>query len=76
MNIGLTYGAFFPKLEEQANKQGYTLGDKADHFQHLRECVISLGMAGILTNYQADKCLQRLHKKVVNELQPIASECN
>ena len=68
MNVGFSYGFFGDKLETQANKQGFTLGDKADFAEQLRDALNILRIESILTDSQCDKAYPRLQKFVVKNL--------
>lgn len=72
--VGFHYGALGPSLEEQANKQGFTLKDKAEKLEKLRECITRLMFAGILTDSEVTKAYNKLQKKVVKSLKPLESE--
>lgn len=69
--IGFRYGIICDDLEKQANEQGYTLGDNIELAEKLRKSYNMLCIHGILTDSQADKCLPKLHKKVVKMLKPL-----
>lgn len=69
--IGFRHGFLSPSYEEQANEQGYTLGDQAEKYQKLGKYVLELSIFGIITDGETDKALQRLQKKFVKELKPL-----
>jgi hypothetical protein len=37
--VGFSYGVLYGTLEKQANEQGYTLGDKAEIFEEIRNSI-------------------------------------
>jgi len=74
MQIGFHYGALSDKLEKQANEQGYTLGNKAEHFENCKEAIIRLMFADILADSQIDKAYQKLNKQVTKALKPLKEE--
>lgn len=69
--IEFRHGFLSPSYEEQANEQGYTLGDQAEKYQKLGKYVLELRIFGIITDGETDKALQRLQKKFVKELKPL-----
>lgn len=66
--VGFGYGALCKPLEEQANEQGYTLGNKAERFENIREAIHTLTFGDILTDSQIDKSFQKLNKQVIKNL--------
>ena len=72
--VGFSY-AVFPSnsLEEQANKQGYTLGDDADTFEKIRKA-INMCMFHVATESQVTAMTKKLHNKVVKKLKPMDKE--
>lgn len=71
MEVTFSYSVSSNDIEKQANKQGFTLGGKAKLFEELRHSINLLGFQGILTNSEVDKAFKRLHKQVINNLNPI-----
>lgn len=69
--VGFSYGAVADPLEQQANEQGYTLGEKAEHFEKCKEAIVRLMFADILTDSQRDKAYQKLNKQVAKVLKPL-----
>lgn len=65
--IGFSYGAFAESLEEQANKQGYTLGKDAEKYEKIRNAINMCGFH-VATESQIDSMLKKLQKKVVDSL--------
>lgn len=65
--VNFGYGALAPSLEEQANAQGFTLGDKAKHLEELRIARTRL-MFHVLTESQTKAITAKIHKLVVNAL--------
>jgi hypothetical protein len=66
--VKFSYGALAPKLEEQANEQGYTLGDKSKSFEKSKESILWLTFRNILTESQKNNAFARLHKQVMKQL--------
>ena len=69
--IGFSYGILNDDLEKQANKQGYTLGDKSETMEKLRFSANMVRMHGLVTDSQANGMYQKLQKKVVKELKEL-----
>ena len=65
--IGFSYGVFAESLEEQANKQGYTLGGSAERMESIRNAINMCGFH-VATESQVDSMLKKLQKKVVDSL--------
>lgn len=65
--VGFSYGVLFDTLEEQANDQGYTLGDNAETFEKIREA-INMCMFHVATDSQVSAMTKKLHNKVVKSL--------
>lgn len=68
--VSFGYGALVPTLEEQANKQGFTLGDKAEFVEELRKARTML-MFHVLTDSQTRAITQKIHKLVMKNLKPL-----
>jgi len=69
-NVGFSYGVMGDSLEEQANKQGYTLGKEAEKFEKIRES-INMCMFHVATESQTSAMTKKLHNKVIKALNPI-----
>jgi len=63
--IGFHHGALADSYEVQANQQGYTLGESADHLQALGDAAVLLWMEDCLTDSQYNKVLERIQKQLV-----------
>ena len=74
MKINLNYGALSAPLEEQANEQGFTLGEKAELFEKMAYGLVLNMIHGTLTHSQYEKAIQRLHNKVIKEVKLIDKE--
>lgn len=74
MQINLNYGALSAPLEEQANEQGFTLGEKAELFEKMAYGLVLNMIHGTLTHSQYEKAIQRLHNKVIKEVKLIDKE--
>jgi len=70
-NVGFSYGCLGDSLEEQANKQGYTLGEDADTFEKIRKA-INMCMFHVATDSQVSAMTKKLHNKVIKALTHIS----
>lgn len=68
------YGALSDPLEQQANEQGFTLGDKEKLLQDLNRSMIMCWIHGLCTDSQKDAMMNKLQKKVVKALKPLNEE--
>lgn len=73
ITVEFNYGALCDPYEEQANAQGFTLGDKAKLLQDLGHHIAMLWMYGLLTDSQYDEALKKLQKRLVKALKPIGA---
>lgn len=72
--VMFSYGALSDPLEQQANAQGFTLGDNAELLQKLNNAMILCWIHGLCTNSQQEAMLNKLHKKIMKVLKPINKE--
>ncbi len=68
------YGSVEDNLEEQANKQGLTLGNKAELFEELKNAWLLLRDNKALTEKQADIVSQKIHDQLLHSLKLIGNE--
>lgn len=68
--IEFRYGVLCDDLEKQANEKGYTLKN-ADLCEMLRKSINVLKVHRISTDIQTDMMFRRLHKRVVDSLEPL-----
>lgn len=69
--IGFSYGALSDTLEEQANKQGYTLGKDGEMLEKIKNARMLLIFKEILTDGQAEQTAKKIQSKVVKALSPL-----
>lgn len=74
MEVGFHYGALCEPLEVQANKQGFTLGDKKETIEELNHAMLMCWIHGLATDSQKDAMMKKMQKKVVKALKPLKSE--
>lgn len=63
MNVIFTHGALTLTYEEQAVRQGFTLGDKAEKAEELRNAILILLFNDVITDSQRWNAFQRMQKK-------------
>lgn len=64
--VGMSgFDPLLDNLEKNANKQGYTLGDKARPLQKLLHCIQYCYIHGVLTDSQ----MESAHKKFIKQFQ-------
>lgn len=68
--IGFSYGVFCESLEEQANKQGFTLGDELDNLEKIRKAINMCGFH-VATDSQVESMIKKIHKQVIKALKPL-----
>lgn len=71
VTIGFHHGALCKPYEEQANEQGFTLGDKAEYLQDLGFKTVYIWIHGLLTDRQYDAALRKLQKQLVKAARPL-----
>ena len=69
--VMFSHGALSDSYEEQANKQGYTLGDKAELFDKIAFSYNMLRIHGYFTEKQAESVCQKIQKNIVKNLKPL-----
>ena len=72
--VTFCHGALSDPYEEQANVQGFTLGDKAELMDKLGFDLVINHIHGTLTDSAYDKALQKLQKQIVKNLKPLHKE--
>lgn len=68
------YGALSDPLEQQANAQGFTLGNDAEYLNNLNKAMLMCWLHGICTDSQHTAMMNKLHKKVMKALKPLNEE--
>jgi len=71
--VGIGYGALCEPIEDQLNKQGFTLGKERELIEKLHNAYLML-IFHLLTDSQQDSILKKLHKKVMSKIKPITKE--
>lgn len=73
MEIGFHHGALGDSYEDQANEQGFTLGDKAELFDKIGYAYNLLRVHGYLTDSQADMVCKKIQKDLVKSVKKMKS---
>ena len=68
------YGDILKTIEEQANKQGYTLGDRAQSLEASRHTINKCNWDFLSTRKQYESMVKKLNKAVMRSLKPLESE--
>lgn len=62
--VDLRFGWEYPKIEEQLNNQGLTLGEFTTMFERARECALFLATATLLSENDAMKLFNKLTSEI------------
>lgn len=73
MEIKFGHGALCDRYEQQANRQGFTLGDKEELFDKVKYSYNFLWVHGYLTDSQADTICKKIQKQIIKNLKPLKS---
>lgn len=65
------HGALCDPYEQQANEQGYTLGEEKELLEKLGFSIVFCWFHGLLTDSQYDAALKKLQKKLVKAIKPL-----
>lgn len=65
MEVGFHHGVLADTYEEQANKQGFTLGNYAELSEIMGNVFITGHIHGIITDSEYEKILKRFQKKIL-----------
>ena len=71
MEVVFSHGWLSDTYEEQANKQGFTLGNKAEELEELKRSYNILGLYDCITDSQKEKVLQKIQKNIVKNLKKL-----
>lgn len=69
--VEFRYGALSDSLEEQAKKQGFTLGNNAERLQAICNAMIMCWIHGLVTDSQKDMMMKKMQKMVIKDLKQI-----
>lgn len=65
MTVEFHHGALSDSYEEQANKQGFTFGDKAEWVQNVGDGLVCAHIHECITDGEYHKILGRFQKKIL-----------
>ena len=65
MILEFHHGALCDDYETQANKQGFTYGDKARFVEAVGFGIVAARIHGVITDSEYDKILDRFQKKIL-----------
>lgn len=65
MKIEFHHGALCESYEKQANRQGYTYGDKAEFVENVGFGIVAAWIHGVITEKEYDRILERFQKKIL-----------
>lgn len=68
------YGAINEPLEQQAYKQGFTLGKEAKRLELSRNGINVARINGFITDSEISKINKRLHQEVMKNLKPLKDD--
>ena len=72
MDIGFHHGLLSEEYEEQANNQGFTLGEQAEHIQTIGNSLIYAHINECITDSELNRILKRFQKNMlVKNLKPL-----
>lgn len=71
VEVRFTYGAISDSIEEQANRQGFTLGEEAEKLELIRKAIV-MCQFHVATPAQGSSMRRKLNEKVVRALVPLA----
>ena len=69
--IEFHHGALSDPYEQQANAQGFTLGEENERLEKLGFSLVYCWIHGVLTDSQYDMALKKLQKQLVNAIKPL-----
>ena len=68
---GIEFGALSDDIEVQLQRQGFTLGDRAERTQRWANEICSLRIHGLLTEAESDRARKRLWKELTATVKPL-----
>ena len=74
--IGFNHGALCDSYEQQANEQGYTLGEDKKLLEDLGFSITFCWIHRLLTDSQYDSALRKLQKELIKALKPLKEDDN
>lgn len=72
--VEFRHGALSDPYEQQANQQGFTLGEEKELLEKLGFSIVFCWIHGLLADSQYDAALKKLQKKLVKAIKPLKEE--
>ena len=72
-SYGITLGALSDPIEQQLQRQGFTLRDRAKLLQAHANAITRLRIAGILTEAEAGRARKRLMREITSAVRPLTT---
>ena len=70
----INWGRCDGSLEEQLNKQGFTLRQEAKRWENIKEAQFMLKVYGLLTEKEQERILNRMNKNIAKDIYEIRKE--
>lgn len=67
----INWGRCDGSLEEQLNKQGFTLHQEAKRWENIKEAQFMLKVYGLLTEKEQERILNRMNKNIAKDIYEI-----
>ena len=67
----ISFGALCDDIEDQLQRQGFTLGDRAPLFERWATEISNLRIHGLLTEAESDRARKRLWKELTATAKPL-----
>ena len=67
----INWGRCDGSLEEQLNKQGFTLRQEAKRWENIKEAQFMLKVYGLLTEREQERILNRMNKNIAKDIYEI-----
>lgn len=64
----INWGRCDGSLEEQLNKQGFTLRQEAKRWENIKEARFMLKVYGLLTKKEQERILNRMNKNIAKDI--------
>lgn len=71
MYVSFNYEDICDSYEEQANEQGFTLGEDRELLEKLGSSIVFCRVLGLLTDSQYSSALKKLQKRLTKALKPL-----
>jgi hypothetical protein len=72
--MNIQFGITAEPLEDQLNKQGYTLGENPERIDNLMKSIYALRMNAIVTDKEFDRMLGKFYKMIIQRAKKVNRE--